>query len=92
MILSFKHKGLKKFYETGSKVGIQADHTKRLRLLLVALDTAMIVEDMNIPGFGLHQLKGQREEVWSVIVSGNWRMTFKFENRNAHIVNYEDYH
>lgn len=77
---------------TGSKAGIQASHEKRLRLLLTALDTAMILEDMDIPGFALHQMKGQKKGIWSVSVNGNWRITFKFENGNAHIVNYEDYH
>ncbi|MFQ5916930.1 MAG: type II toxin-antitoxin system RelE/ParE family toxin [Candidatus Binatia bacterium] len=92
MILSFKHKGLQKFFETGSKAGIQAAHAKRLRLMLAALDTAARIDDMNIPGFNLHQLKGSRKGIWSISVSGNWRVTFKFEDGNAHIVNYEDYH
>ena len=59
---------------------------------LVALDTAQAIEDMDIPGYRLHQLKGNRKEVWSITVNGNWRITFKFENGNAYIVNYEDYH
>ncbi|MEE9167000.1 MAG: type II toxin-antitoxin system RelE/ParE family toxin [Candidatus Neomarinimicrobiota bacterium] len=92
MILSFKHKGLRKFFETGSMADIQAAHAKRLRLMLAALDTAANIDDMNIPGFNLHQLKGGRKGIWSISVSGNWRVTFKFENGNAHIVNYEDYH
>jgi len=100
MILSFKHKGLRKFYETGSRAGIQAVHAKRLRLKLSALDTATVIDDMDIPGFNLHPLKGSRKGIWSISVSGNWRMTFppdkyragKFEDGNAHIVNYEDYH
>ncbi len=71
---------------------IQAAHAKRLRLMLAALDTAANIDDMNIPGFNLHQLKGGRKGIWSISVSGNWRVTFKFENGNAHIVNYEDYH
>ena len=92
MILSFKHKGLRKFYETGSTAGIQAKHAKKLRLLLAALDTALIIDDMDLPGFDLHPLKGTRKGIWSISVSGNWRVTFKFENGNAQIVNYEDYH
>ncbi len=92
MILSFNHKGLRKFYETGSKAGIQAIHAKRLRLMLSALDTATTIEDMDIPGFNLHPLKGSRKSFWSILVSGNWRLTFKFEAGNAHAVNYEDYH
>ena len=92
MILSFKHKGLRKFYETGSKAGIQAGHARRLQLLLSALDTATVINDMDIPGFNLHSLKGGRKGVWSISVSGNWRITFRFEDGNAHVVNYEDYH
>jgi len=92
MILSFKHKGLKKYYETGSTAGIQTRHAKKLRLLLAALDTAKIIDDMDLPGFSLHPLKGDRSGIWSISVSGNWRVTFKFEEGNAQIVNYEDYH
>ncbi|MBI2501763.1 MAG: type II toxin-antitoxin system RelE/ParE family toxin [Candidatus Latescibacteria bacterium] len=92
MITSFRHKGLKRFYETGSTAGIQPAHGKRLRLQLAALDTAVSIKDMDIPGFHLHPLKGQRKGSWSISVSGNWRMTFRFEDGNAHLVNYEDYH
>ncbi|MBC8374440.1 MAG: type II toxin-antitoxin system RelE/ParE family toxin [FCB group bacterium] len=92
MILSLKHKGLKKYYETGSTVGIQPNHEKRIRLILAALDTAKMIDDMDLPGFDLHPLRGDRKGIWSVSVSGNWRVTFKFEEGNAQIVNYEDYH
>lgn len=92
MIRSFRHKGLKKFFETGSLAGVQADHAKRLRMLLAALDTAISVQDMDVPGFRLHRLKGKVEERWSVRVSGNWRMTFEFRDGQAHVVDYEDYH
>ena len=92
MIKSFKHKGLRLFFETGSKKGIQDIHASKLRMQLVALDTSQTIEDMDIPGYRLHQLKGNRKEVWSITVNGNWRITFKFENGNAYIVNYEDYH
>jgi len=92
MIRSFGHKGLKKFYETGSLAGIQADHAKRLRMLLAALDTAVKVQDMDVPGFRLHRLKGKAGERWSVRVSGNWRLTFEFRDGQAHVVDYEDYH
>ena len=92
MILSFKHKGLQKLYRTGSKAGIQAIHSKRLRFMLSALDTAIAINDMDIPSFNLHLLKGSRQNIWSISISGNWRLTFKFEDGNAHIVNYEDYH
>ena len=92
MILSFKHKGLKKYYETGSTAGIQPNHEKRIRLILAALDTAQMIDDMDLPGFDLHPLRGDRRGIWSISVSGNWRVTFKFEEGNAEIVNYEDYH
>ncbi len=92
VILSFEHKGLQNFYLTGSKAGIQGKHSKRLRFMLTALDTAFTIEDMNIPGFNLHPLSGNRKNFWSISVSGNWRLTFKFEDGNVFILNYEDYH
>ena len=92
MIKSFKHKGLRRFYETGSTAGIQPAHKKRLRLQLAALDTATAIEDMDIPGFRLHPLKGDQKGRWSILVSGNWRITFEFRDGNAYVVNYEDYH
>ena len=91
MIASFRHKGLKRFYETGSTAGIQPGHRNRIRLQLAALDTATTIDDMDVPGFNLHPLKGQRKGIWAISVSGNWRLTFRFEDGNAHIVNYEDY-
>ena len=92
MIRSFKHKGLAKFFKTGNTAGIQADHAKRLRLVLATLNAASAVKDMDLPGLRLHQLVGNRSGVWSVTVSGNWRVTFRFEDGDAEIVNYEDYH
>lgn len=96
MIKSFKHKGLEKFYETGSKKGIQARHALKLRMQLAALDSALTLEDLDIPGYQLHQLKGNRKGnrkgIWSISVSGNWRITFEFTDGNIYIVNYEDYH
>ncbi|HHI94521.1 MAG TPA: Killer protein [Gammaproteobacteria bacterium] len=92
MIKSFKHKGLQKLYETGSTVGIQNAHKNKLRMILAALDSSQEIDDMDIPGYRLHPLKGKMKGIWSVIVNGNWRITFKFENGNVHIVNYEDYH
>jgi proteic killer suppression protein len=92
MIKSFKHKGLQKFYETGSTAGIQSSHKNKLRMVLAALETSNEIEDMNIPGFRLHPLKGKLKGISSVTVSGNWRITFKFENGHTYIVNYEDYH
>ena len=92
MIKSIRHKGLRRFYETGSTAGIKAVHTKRIRLQLTALDTAAKIDDMDIPGFRLHPLKGDRKGQWAVSVSGNWRITFEFRDGNVYLVNYEDYH
>ncbi len=92
MIVSFKHKGLERFYKTSKSSGVQAKHTKRSRLILTNLDQAEAPDDMDLPGLRLHELKGQRENTWSVSVSGNWRVTFRFKGRDADIVNYEDYH
>lgn len=76
MIESFRHKGLKRFFETGDQRGIPAQHASRIRRQLDQLDAADRVEDMNIPGWNLHQLKGARKGTWAVTVSGNWRVTF----------------
>jgi proteic killer suppression protein len=92
VIKSFRHKGLKKFFESGSAAGIQPHHARRLRMLLAALDTSQSLEDMNVPGFRLHRLKGTDGGRWSVWVNGNWRLTFEFENGQAYFLDYEDYH
>jgi toxin HigB-1 len=92
VIQSFRHKGLKAFYETGSVARIQAEHAKRLRIQLAALDTASVIRDMDVPGFRLHRLKGAAAERWSIWVSGNWRLTFQFHDGHAFVVDYEDYH
>lgn len=92
MIKSFKHKGLKKFFTSGSTAGIQADQAARLKDRLQALHTACFIEDMDIPGWRLHELKGDRANLWAINVSGNWRIVFAFEDGHAYIVNYEDYH
>jgi len=92
VIQSFRHKGLRRFYETGSVAGIQPKHAKRLRMLLAALDSAQTVADMDVPGFRLHPLKGEGKGRWSVWVNGNWRMTFEFRDGQAYLLDYEDYH
>ena len=92
MIRGFRHKGLKRFFETGSKSGIQVQHTERLRLILARLNAAVRPEDMALPGLVLHPLKGDRKGVWSVRVSGTWRITFVFAGTDADAVDYEDYH
>lgn len=92
MIKSFKHKGLERFYVAGSTKGIQAKHATKLRMQLAVLDTAHHIEDLDIPGYRLHQLKGGRKGLWAITVSGNWRLTFEFTDGNVYIVNYEDYY
>ena len=92
MIKSFKHKGLKIFFETGIAKGIQNAHKKKVRMRLTALDTAICIEDMDLPGFRLHPLKGNKKGLWAVDINKNWRIVFKFEDGNAYVINYEDYH
>lgn len=93
MIKSFIHKGLQSFFETGSKSGIQAAHAPRLSRMLARLDQSTAANDMNLPGWKLHLLKGRDlKKHFSVSVSGNWRMTFAFEKTHAVLVNYQDYH
>ena len=92
MIKSFRHKGLKRLYETGSVSGVQTVHGNRLRMLLIALDTAQEIGDMDIPGFRLHPLKVKLKGRWAVSVTGNWRVTFEFREGHAYILDYEDYH
>ncbi len=92
VIKSYRHKGLKRFAETGSKAGIQPKHADRLRRLLTALDVASMPQDMDAPGNKLHALQGDRAHHWSVSVSGNWRLTFSFEGEDAILVDYHDYH
>jgi proteic killer suppression protein len=92
MIRKFKHKGLKKLFESGSIVSIQPEHTTRLRRILALLETASTIEDMNLPGLNLHELKGNRRGTWSVKVSGNWRVTFQIDDGDFYNVDYEDYH
>ncbi len=92
MIRSFKHKGFERFFLKGTKSGIQAKHAARLRLILGRLNSATDPKDMDLPGLKLHELSGRRRGVWSVWVSGNCRVTFRFQGRDAEVVDYEDYH
>ncbi len=86
------HKGLEKFYRTGSKAGIQAIHARKLKLILTLLDAAIEVKAMDAPSLELHPLKGDKKNIWAVTVQANWRVTFRFVAGNAEIVDYEDYH
>ena len=92
MIRRFKHKGLERFFRTGNKSGISAQHAERLRLILGRLSASTNPDDMRLPGLDLHQLQGQRKGTWAVKVSGNWRLTFTFIEKDADDVDYEDYH
>ncbi len=92
MIKSFKHKGLERLFTKGSASGVQTAYAPRIILMLDAIDAAEQVSELGLPGFRLHRLKGDRRNVWSVTVSGNWRITFEFEKGNAYILDLEDYH
>lgn len=92
MIKSFRHRGVRTFFETGSKAGIQPAHASRLARQLKQLDHAQTADDMNVPGWKLHSLLGGLNGHWSIAVSGNWRLTFAFEDGDAVLVDYQDYH
>ncbi|MEW6428777.1 MAG: type II toxin-antitoxin system RelE/ParE family toxin [Thermodesulfobacteriota bacterium] len=92
MIRSFSHKGLREFFLTGSKKGIQAEHEKRLRLILIRLHSSLSAEDMDLPGLKLHPLKATLRGHFAVTLSGNWRVVFRFEGNDAFDVDYQDYH
>ena len=92
MIKTFAHKGLERFFQYEEKRGLNARHLPRLARLLDRLQGAAEPRDMNLPGYALHRLKGDRKDIWSVKVSGNWRLTFRFEDGHAYDVGLEDYH
>lgn len=94
MIRSFKHKGLQKFFQTGSLQGIQAMHAQRLRLILSRLNNITQIDDINLPSFRLHRLKGNMNNLWSITVQANWRITFEYDEntKDVYIVDYQDYH
>jgi len=91
-IRSFRHKGLERLFESGTKSGVQSKHAERLRLILGRLHAATDANDMDLPGLALHPLKGKQRGRWAVRVSGNWRVTFEFVGKDAEKVDYEDYH
>jgi len=92
VIRSFRHKGIEKFFRSGSKAGIQAKHAAKLRRQLARLDVSISPADMDIPAWRLHSLRGDHASHWSVWVNGNWRLTFAFEGEDAVLVDYQDYH
>lgn len=92
MIKSFKHKGLEQFFRTGSKKGVNPVHAEKLERILDRLHAANDLKDMNYPGSNLHVLSGDRKGQYSVKASGNWRIIFEFDNGDAYVVDYDDYH
>lgn len=92
MIKSFKHEGLEKFFTKGTTAGIQSEHAVRIRDRLAFLHSAQTIDDMDKPGYRLHPLKGKKDGLWAINVTGNWRIVFEFVDGDAYIVNYEDYH
>ncbi len=92
MIKSFRHKGLQRFFLDGTKKGIQPKHAEKIADILDLLNAASEIRDMRFPGSDLHPLKSDFRHFWSVRVSGNWRIIFRFENSDASDVDYIDYH
>jgi len=92
MIISFKHRGLELFFTKGSYKGIPAQYGSRIERMLDRLDASQRAEDMDLPGYKFHALKGERKGEFAVSVSGNWRITFEFDGNDAVKVNLEDYH
>lgn len=92
MIQSFSSRALKRLFEDGNRRGVQPQFAAKIELVLDAIEAATSVEDLNQPGFGLHQLTGDRAGTWAIVITRNWRITFEFEEGDAHHVDYEDYH
>ena len=92
MIGSFKHRGLKRFFERDDPRRLPPDMKEKIRLILGELNTAEVVEDLNLHSFNLHPLTGDRQNELSITVRANWRITFRFEQGLALDVNFEDYH
>ena len=92
MIVSFRHKGLKLYYEKGDASRLQPQHVSKIKLILTRLDAAKSPEEMQVPGYNLHGLTGELNNFWSVKVDKNYRIIFRFANENVHDVNYIDYH
>ncbi len=92
MIVGFRHKGLKLLYETGSTRSVNAEHIGKLLNILAALDAALGPDELALPSYRLHQLKGQLRGHWSIWVNGNWRVTFRFVGADVELVDYQDYH
>jgi len=92
MIVSIRHKGLRLYYEKGDASKLQHQHVSKIRLILTRLDAAKVINDMNVPGYGLHLLSGSFKDFWSVKVDKNYRIIFQFIGEDAHEIDYLDYH
>lgn len=92
MIRTFKHRGLKRLYERGDQSQMGSEYLSRIEDIIARLDIAVSPYDLNLPGYGLHQLKGNLKGFWAVKVSGNWRIVFRFRDGGAFDVNLIDYH
>ena len=92
MIRSIRHKGLKRLYEEDDARGVMAEHAQKLRDILARLDAAFTAEDLDLPGFRLHRLKGELKGYWAVTVRANWRVIFQLEEGDVLGVDYVDYH
>lgn len=92
MVRSIRHKGLRRLYEDGDQRGVITEHVDKLRDILARLDAAGAVQDMDIPGFRLHPLRGELKGFWAVTVRANWRVTFRFDGLDVFDVDYADYH
>lgn len=92
MIQTFRNKALKKLFKENISKGIPKELEKKIRIRLEVIDAAVIIDDIRLPGYDLHELKGDRKETWSIKVSANWRITFRFEDGEAYDVELEDYH
>ena len=92
IIENFKHRGLKRLYEQGDGSKVRPDQLERIRDVLLHLDHAKDVKDLDLPGYRLHTLKGDLKGYWSVKISGNWRIIFRFEDGDAYEVGLVDYH
>ncbi len=92
MIRSIRHKGLKHLYDDADPRGVKAEHVEKVRDILVRLEAAVVIADMDMPGFKLHPLKGDRNGFWAVTVRANWRVIFRFDDGDAQDVDYVDYH
>ena len=92
MIVGFRNRGLKRFFETGDARALDPGHVNRIRRILARLNAATSIRDLDSPGSRLHPLKGNRQSQWAVDVDRHWRITFTFDGRDCSDLDYEDYH